>query len=67
MSEAVSLFRALGRRPLGMLRRNSAVGGRDLALDLFAFAGTVACATIFRWEARDVIWGCGSRASPLAT
>ena len=34
-----------------------AVGRRDLALDLFAFAGTVACATIFRWEARDVIWG----------
>ena len=57
MSEAVSLFRALGRGPIGMLRRNSAVGGRDLALDLFAFAGTVACATIFRWEARDVIWG----------
>ncbi|MCK4916585.1 MAG: hypothetical protein KAS89_10445, partial [Candidatus Eisenbacteria sp.] len=21
------------------------------------FAGTVACATVFRWEARDVIWG----------
>lgn len=36
---------------------NQAVGRRDLALDLFAFAGTVACATIFRWEARDVIWG----------
>jgi len=57
MSEAVSLFRALGRGPLGVLRGNSAVGSRDLALDLFAFAGTVACATIFRWEARDVIWG----------
>jgi len=57
MSEAVSLLRALGRGPIGMLRRDSAVGSRDLALDLFAFAGTVACATIFRWEARDVIWG----------
>jgi hypothetical protein len=57
MSDAVSLFRALGRGPIGMLRRDSAVGSRDLALDLFAFAGTVACATIFRWEARDVIWG----------
>ena len=57
MSETVSLLRVLGRGPMGMLRRNSAVGSRDLALDLFAFAGTVACATIFRWEARDVIWG----------
>ncbi len=57
MSEAVSLLRALGRGPIGMLRRDSAVGSRDIALDLFAFAGTVACATIFRWEARDVIWG----------
>ncbi|MCK4679795.1 hypothetical protein KAT82_01610 [bacterium] len=57
MSEAVSLLRVLDRGPMGMLRRNSAVGSRDLALDLFAFAGTVACAIIFRWEARDVIWG----------
>jgi len=57
MSEAVSLLRVLDRGPMGMLRRNSAVGSRDLALDLLAFAGTVACATIFRWEARDVIWG----------
>ena len=57
MSEAVSLLRALGRGPVGMLRRDSAVGRRDLALDLFAFAGTVACATIFRWQARDIIWG----------
>ncbi len=57
MSEAVSLLRVLDRGPIGMLRRNSAVGSRDLALDLFAFAGTVACAIIFRWEARDVIWG----------
>jgi len=57
MSETVSLLRALGRGPIGMLRRNSAVGRRDLALDLFAFAGTVACAIVFRWEARDVIWG----------
>ena len=57
MSEAVSLLRALGRGPIGILRRNSAVGSRDLALDLFAFAGTVACAIVFRWEARDIIWG----------
>ena len=55
MSEAVSLFRALARGPIGILRGNSAVGRRDLALDLLAFAGTVACATVFRWEARDVI------------
>lgn len=57
MSEVASLLRALGRGPVGILRGNSAVGRRDLALDLFAFAGTVACATIFKWEARDVIWG----------
>jgi hypothetical protein len=57
MSEAVSLLRALGRGPVGMLRRDSAVGPRDLALDLLAFAETVACATVFRWQARDVIWG----------
>jgi len=57
MSAAVPLFRALARGPIGILRGNSAVGRRDLALDLFAFAGTVACATVFRWEARDVIWG----------
>lgn len=29
---------------------------RDLAMDLFAFAGTVACAAVFRWRAGDVIW-----------
>ena len=57
MSDAVSLLRALRGGPLGLLQGNRSVGGRDLALDLFAFAGTVACATIFKWQARDVIWG----------
>jgi hypothetical protein len=33
------------------------MGKRDLALDLLAFAGTVVWATLFRWEARGIIWG----------
>jgi hypothetical protein len=33
------------------------VSERDLAIDLFAFAGTVVAASVFRWQARDVIWG----------
>ena len=57
MSEGVALLKALREGPVRILRSDSASEGRDLALDLFAFAGTVACATIFRWEARDVIWG----------
>ncbi|MCK4409460.1 MAG: hypothetical protein KAW67_05215 [Candidatus Eisenbacteria sp.] len=57
MSDAVTLFRALRGGPLGLLQGDRSVGRRDLALDVFAFAGTVACATIFRWEAQDVIWG----------
>lgn len=42
---------------MGNLIAPSSAGERDLSLDLFAFAGTVAAATIFRWQARDVIWG----------
>jgi hypothetical protein len=57
MSGAVPILDALRDGPIAVLRRESDAGRRDLALDLFAFAGTVACATIFRWEARDVIWG----------
>ena len=57
MSDAVMLFRALRRGPLGLLQGTREVGRRDLALDLLAFAGTVACATVFKWQARDVIWG----------
>ncbi len=29
----------------------------DFAPDLLAFAGTVVCALLFRWQARDLIWG----------
>ena len=57
MASATSLLNALQDGPLGILRAESDAGRRDLALDLFAFAGTVACAMLFRWEARDVIWG----------
>ncbi len=57
MSNAATLLRVLREGPIRILRSDSASEGRDLALDLFAFAGTVACATVFRWEARDVIWG----------
>ena len=57
MAEATSLLHALRDGPIRILRQESGAGRRDLALDLFAFAGTVACATLFRWEARDVIWG----------
>ncbi len=57
MADATSLLHALRAGPIAVLRRGSAVGRRDLALDLLAFAGTVACATVFRWQARDVIWG----------
>ena len=57
MSDATSLLGALRRGPIRFMEARSAVGRRDLALDLFAFAGTVACATVFKWQARDVIWG----------
>ena len=57
MADATSLLHALRAGPIAVLRQGSAVGRRDLALDLLAFAGTVACATVFRWQARDVIWG----------
>ena len=57
MAEATSLLHVLRDGPIRTLRQESGAGRRDLALDLFAFAGTVACATLFRWEARDVIWG----------
>jgi hypothetical protein len=29
----------------------------DFGPDLLAFAGTVLCALIFRWQAKDLIWG----------
>jgi hypothetical protein len=57
VSAATALLRGLREGPLRILRSNSADEGRDLALDLFAFAGTVVFATVLRWEARDVIWG----------
>jgi hypothetical protein len=57
MAEAATLIEALRRGPLSVVSGDAESARRDLALDLFAFAGTVACATIFRWEARDVIWG----------
>ena len=57
MAEATSLLQTMQDSPLGILRGDAQVRRRDLALDLFAFAGTVVWATIFRWEARDVIWG----------
>ena len=57
MADATSILSALRDGPLGLLRVESEAGRRDVALDLFAFAGTVAFATFFRWEARDVIWG----------
>ncbi|MFH1690698.1 MAG: DUF6498-containing protein [Candidatus Eisenbacteria bacterium] len=57
MSDTTALLRVLREGAVRVLRLDSTPGGRDLALDLFAFAGTVACAAVFRWEARDVIWG----------
>jgi len=57
MNSTTSLIHSLQDGPLRLLRSDSRAGRRDLALDLFAFAGTVAVATFFRWEARDVIWG----------
>ena len=57
MADATTFMHALRDGPIGILRAESDAGRRDLALDLFAFAGTVACAMLFRWEARDVIWG----------
>lgn len=57
MSDATAVVNALKDGPLRLLRSGPATGKRDVALDLFAFAGTVAVATFFRWEARDVIWG----------
>ena len=57
MSEAGALLDTLRQGPVKTLMSRSQFGKRDLAIDLFAFSGTVAVATIFRWQASDVIWG----------
>jgi len=57
MSVAGATVRVLREGPLQALRSRTSIGDRDLSTDLLAFAGTVAVAAAFRWEARDVIWG----------
>jgi len=57
MAGATSIIRALQNGPLGILQGDAEGARRDLTLDLFAFAGTVAVALVFRWQARDLIWG----------
>jgi len=57
VAETITLMQTARRGTMRILRGDAESGRRDLALDLFAFAGTVAWATFFRWEARDVIRG----------
>jgi hypothetical protein len=57
MPESVGLPEVLRRVPAAALLMRHPMKERDLVLDLLAFAGTVTAATVFRWQARDVIWG----------
>jgi hypothetical protein len=57
VTETATMANGLRDAYVAVLRPKDEARGPSAALDLFAFAATVAWATALRWEATDVIWG----------